>query len=225
MLRKSIKIFFLLLSLMFPCSLKAQTTMDAIMKIQAVFDQLSGLKAQLTQVQSSLNIQTQLQNLSGTAFKDVMSQAGGAFDSSSKKGGEEQALVLLPSGMDASADDPEATQKWVEDNMTQVAEGATPEEIKAALDKFKEMQFVALTNAYGKAVATRKLVDDAMSKVEELRQDAESKESETDLQNEINKIVLMKLEQVNNKQLIASTLAQVEAALNLQTTTTATEEE
>lgn len=54
-----------------------------------------------------------------------------------------------------------------------------------------------------------------MATIEKLRQDAESKEAETDLQNEINRIALLKLEQANYQQLLTSTQSHIKGTYSL----------
>ena len=52
--------------------------------------------------------------------------------------------------------------------------------------------------------------------IEKLKQDAQGKSAETDLQNEINRLALLKLEQSNYQQLLSVTRTQIDAALSLE---------
>ena len=214
MLRKYALIISVLAVLGAPSIAKAQTTMDVAMKIQAILDQLSEIRSGLKQVQSSMNIETMLQNLGGAGDWKAMlkNAAGGIFDKNAEKGGTKQALLLLPDGLADKADDPEASMDWIEENFLQQKENASPEEVAALTKKKNEFQYTALASGYGKAVALRKQLDKDIATIEQLRQDAESKEAETDLQNEINKIALLKLEQVNYRQLLTSTQSHMAGA-------------
>ena len=64
MLRKYALIISVLAVLGTPSAAKAQT-MDIAMKIQAILDQFSEIRSGLKQIQSSMNIETMLQNLGG----------------------------------------------------------------------------------------------------------------------------------------------------------------
>lgn len=217
MLRKYALIASVLAALGTPSAAKAQTTMDVAMKIQAILDQLSEIRSGLKQVQSSMNIETMLQNLGGNGDWKAMlkNAAGGIFDKNAEKGGTKQALLLLPEGLAEKADDPEAAIDWMEKNLFLQKENASLEEIDEMTKKRVEFQYTALAAGYGKAIATRKQLDKDIATIEKLRQDAESKEAETDLQNEINKVALLKLEQANYQQLLTSTRSHIEGTYNL----------
>ena len=148
MLRKYALIISVLAVLGAPSIAKAQTTMDVAMKIQAILDQLSEIRSGLKQVQSSMNIETMLQNLGGAGDWKAMlkNAAGGIFDKNAEKGGTKQALLLLPDGLADKADDPEASMDWIEENFLQQKENASPEEV-AALTKKKNMLPRLLKNA------------------------------------------------------------------------------
>lgn len=195
-----------------PLPARAQTTMDVAMKIQAVLDQLSEIRSGLKQIQSSMNIETMLQNLGGSGdWKEALKNAaGGIFDKGADTASAKQALLVLPEGLDDKVDNPEAAAEWMKSNMF-------PKE-KVSLDEQAELnrqnmlfQYTSLSTAYGKSVSVRKQLDKDMNSVEQLRQDAEEKESETDLQNEINKLSLLKLEQTNLAQLLKTTRMQMES--------------
>ena len=64
MLRKYTLIASVLVVLGMPSIARAQT-MDIAMKIQAILDQFSEIRSGLKQIQSSMNIETMLQNLGG----------------------------------------------------------------------------------------------------------------------------------------------------------------
>ena len=217
MLRKYALIASVLAMLGTPCAVKAQTTMDVAMKIQAVLDQFSEIRSGLKQIQSSMNIETMLQNLGGNGdWKAALKNAaGGIFDKNAEKGGTKQALLLLPEGLDSKADDPDAAIDWMEQNLYVQKENPSTSEIDEITKKRIEFQYTALASGYGKAIATRKQLDKDIATIEKLRQDAESKEAETDLQNEINKIALLKLEQANYQQLMTSTKSHIDGTSNL----------
>ena len=217
MLRKYALIASVLTVLGMPSSVHAQTTMDVAMKIQAILDQFSEIRSGLKQIQSSMNIETMLQNLGGNGdWKAALKNAaGGIFDRNAEKGGTKQSLLLLPEGLEDKADDPDAAIDWMQANLFIQKENASPTEIDAVTQKRMEFRYTALASGYGKAVATRNQLDKDMASIEKLRQDAESKEAETDLQNEINKLALLKLEQTNYQQLLTSTQSHIEGISNI----------
>ena len=217
MLRKYALIASVLAALGTPSAAKAQTTMDVAMKIQAILDQLSEIRSGLKQVQSSMNIETMLQNLGGNGDWKAMlkNAAGGIFDKNAEKGGTKQALLLLPEGLAEKADDVDAAADWMKENLFLQKENVSMSERDELNKQRIEFKYTALASGYGKAVATRKQLDKDLASIEKLRQDAESKESETDLQNEINKIALLKLEQANYQQLLMATRSHVEGASDL----------
>ncbi len=217
MLRKYTLIVSVLAVLGMPSYAHAQTTMDVAMKIQAILDQFSEIRSGLKQIQSSMNIETMLQNLGGNGdWKAALKNAaGGIFDRNAEKGGAKQALLLLPEGLQDKADDPEAAIDWMKKNLFLQKENASTTEVDAITKKRMEFRYTALASGYGKAVATRKQLDKDLASIEQLRQDAESKEAETDLQNEINKLALLKLEQTNYQQLLTSTQAHIEGISNI----------
>ena len=217
MLRKYALIASVLTVLGMPSSVHAQTTMDVAMKIQAILDQFSEIRSGLKQIQSSMNIETMLQNLGGNGdWKAALKNAaGGIFDRNAEKGGTKQSLLLLPEGLEDKADDPDAAIDWMQANLFIQKENASPTEIDAVTQKRMEFRYTALASGYGKAVATRKQLDKDMASIEKLRQDAESKEAETDLQNEINKLALLTLEQTDYQQLLTSTQSHIEGISNI----------
>lgn len=195
-----------------PVPARAQTTMDVAMKIQAVLDQLSEIRSGLKQIQSSMNIESMLQNLGGSGdWKDALKNAaGGIFDKDAETASAKQALLVLPEGLDEKVNNPEAAADWMKNNMFPKADVALDDQ--AELNRQNMLfQYTSLSTAYGKSVSVRKQLDKDMSSVEQLRQDAEEKESETDLQNEINKLALLKLEQTNLAQLLKTTRMQMES--------------
>ena len=221
MIRKYALIASVLVAFGMPIKAQAQT-MDIVMKIQSILDQFSEIRSGLKQIQSSMNIETMLQNLAGGGDWKAMLKnavgglAGNIFNSeSSDNGGAKQALLVLPDGLADKADDPEAAASWMEKNMSMQKENPTMEDIDELKQKQKEFRFSALMSGYGKAVSTRKQLDAAFESIEQLKQDAEGKDSETDLQNEINKLALLKLEQTNFEQLLLASEAQISGAVSL----------
>ena len=226
MLRKYTLIASVLVVLGMPSIARAQT-MEIAMKIQAILDQFSEIRSGLKQIQSSMNIETMLQNLGGNGdWKALLKNAaGGIFDSEAEKGGTKQSLLLLPEGLDDKAEDPDAAKDWMVENFIKQKATMSIEEKDALVKKKAEFQYSALASGYGKAIALRKQLDKDLATIEQLRQDAESKEAETDLQNEINKLALLKLEQVNYKQLLTTAQSHITGASQLIGRTEIEEEE
>lgn len=226
MLRKYVLIASVLAVFGMPLKAQAQT-MDIAMKIQAILDQFSEIRSGLKQIQSSMNIETMLQNLAGGGDWKAMLKnavgglAGGIFNSkSSDNGGSKQAVLVVPEGLENKADDPQAAADWIEKNMLEQVENPTMEDLDNLEKKKKDFKYTALITGYGKAVSVRKQLDKAAESIEQLKQDAEGKDAETDLQNEINKLVLLKLEQTNFQQLISASESQAFGASNLLTAKT-----
>lgn len=121
----------------------------------------------------------------------------------------------MPEGLAEKADDVDAAADWMKENLFLQKENVSMSERDELNKQRIEFKYTALASGYGKAVATRKQLDKDLASIEKLRQDAESKESETDLQNEINKIALLKLEQANYQQLLMATRSHVEGASDL----------
>ncbi|MBR1777654.1 MAG: hypothetical protein IJ752_03605 [Alphaproteobacteria bacterium] len=212
MLRKYTLIASVLIVFGTPFNAHAQTTMDITMKIQAILDQFSEIRSQLKQIQSSMNIETMLQNLGGSGDWKAMlkNAAGGIFDRNSDKGGTKQTLLVLPDGLADKADDPEAAINWMKKNLYLQTDTASYTEQDELNQKREEFKYTSLVSGYGKAVATRKQLDKDIETIEKLKQDAEGKDAETDLQNEINKVALLKLEQTNYQQLLLSSQSQIQ---------------
>lgn len=210
MLRKYTLIASVLVVFGMPFGAQAQT-LDIAMKIQAILDQFSEIRSGLKQIQSSMNIETMLQNLGGNGdWKALLKNAaGGIFDKNAEKGGAKQTLLVLPDGLAEKADDPEAAINWIKENMFMDKENPTMEETDELNKKRMEFKYTSLLSGYGKVIALRKQLDKDLETIEKLKQDAESKDAETDLQNEINKLALLKLEQANYKQLLTATQAQI----------------
>ena len=217
MLRKYTLVASVLVVFGLPFNAKAQTTMDVSMKIQAVLDQFSEIRSGLKQIQSSMNIETMLQNLGGSGDWKAMlkNAAGGIFDSNAEKGGAKQALLVLPDGLAEKADDPKKAIDWMKNNMFIRPSEIGTEVARKKKETMDQLRYTAYMSAYGKAVATRKQLDKDMETIEKLKQDAQSKDAETDLQNEINKVALLKLEQANYQQLLASSRSQMTGASEL----------
>ncbi len=211
MLRKYTLIASVLVIFGMPVNARAQTTLDISMKIQAILDQFSEIRSGLKQIQSSMNIETMLQNLGGGGdWKEMLKNAaGGIFDRNAEKGGTKQAFLVVPEELADKTDDPDAVKKWLEKNMYAAAD-ATVAEVDEIVRKRSEFQYSALLSGYGKVVSLRKQLDKDIETIDQLKQDAESKDSETDLQNEINKLALLKLEQTNYQQLLEATQSHID---------------
>ena len=207
MLRKYMLIASVLVFFGMPVNAQAQT-LDIAMKIQ---DQFSEIRSGLKQIQSSMNIETMLQNLGGGGdWKEMLKNAaGGIFDRNSDKGGTKQAFLVVPEGLEDKTDNPDAAKKWLEKNMY-VKEDASVAEVDEMAKKRAEFQYSALLSGYGKVVSLRKQLDKDIATIDQLKQDAESKDAETDLQNEINKLALLKLEQTNYQQLLEATMSHID---------------
>ena len=78
------------------------------------------------------------------------------------------------------------------------------------------MTFVALAQAYGKAVATRKKLDKSLSEIPALEEDGQKAEetSETALLGEINRVKLLTLEQAGYTQLLRSAGTQAKKTID-----------
>ena len=152
-----------------------------------------------------------LQNLGGGGdWKEMLKNAaGGIFDRNAEKGGTKQAFLVVPEELADKTDDPDAVKKWLEKNMYAAAD-ATVAEVDEIVRKRSEFQYTALLSGYGKVVSLRKQLDKDIETIDQLKQDAESKDSETDLQNEINKLALLKLEQTNYQQLLEATQSHID---------------
>lgn len=179
----------------------AQTTMDAAMKIQALLDQFSGIRAELKQAQSSINVETMLGNLQGN-YKDVLKNAAGTImDPNKKATAEEVSALVVPGGIKSKLDDTEASAKWLRENM-HPKKDATEEEKGEIRRKADQFQYITDMMSYGKAAAIRKKLDKSLKSVEKLRQEAENTTAETDLQNQNNKLLLLKKEQLEITQML-----------------------
>lgn len=213
MLRKYTLIASVLTVLGVPLNAQAQT-MDIAMKIQSILDQFSEIRSGMKQIQSGKNIESMLQNLKGSGdWKEKLkNSAGTIFDAKAEKGGVKQSLLLLPDGLADKVERPEDATDWVKKNMYMHKENPSFEEIDALQKKRQEFKFTAMTSGFGKAIALRKQFDQNLESIEKLRQDAESKDAETDLQNEVNKLALLKLEQTNFDQLLSVSEAQIKGA-------------
>ena len=213
MLRKYTLIASVLTVLGLPLNAQAQT-MDIAMKIQSILDQFSEIRSGMKQIQSGKNIESMLQNLKGSGdWKEKLkNSAGTIFDTNAEKGGVKQSLLLLPDGLADKAEKPEDATDWVKENMYMHKENPSFEESDALQKKRRDFKFTALVTGYGKAIALRKQLDKDLESIEKLRQDAESKNAETELQNEINKVTLLKLEQENYQQLLSVSKSQIKGA-------------
>ena len=215
MLRKCILTASVFVALGLPFSAHAQT-MDITMKIQSILDQFSEIRSGLKQVASGKNIEAMMDNLKGSGdWKKQLQSSGSIFDKNAEKGGTKQSLLLLPDGLADNADDQAAAADWVKDNMYIHTETADISQTDEMNNKRKEFKYTTLLTAYGKSIVIRRQLDKDLETIEKLKEDAQSKTSETDLQNEINKVALMKLEQTNYRQLLATTRSQVDATLSL----------
>ena len=198
-----------------PLPARAQT-MDITMKIQSILDQFSEIRSELKQVQSSANIKSMMNNLKGSGdWKNKLKEGGSVFNKDPKEDAEKQSAMALPDDLADKADDHDATVNWVKDNMYSKVENPTPEQRDEMIRKQNEFKFAAWLTAYGKALVIRRKLDKDIETIEKLRQDAQNMNSETDLQNEINKLALLKMEQTNYRQLLAASRSQVIATMGL----------
>lgn len=216
MLRKSTLITAALISFAMPFQARAQT-MDIVMKIQTILQQLSEIRSDMKQMLSSANIQQMSQNMFGSGdWKEKLKNlAGSVLDKAAERGGTKQAFLPLPDGLAETADDPKGAVSWMEKNFYLQKDDPTREERDEMSRKHVEFKYTTLMSAFGKAVALRKELDKTLESIEQLKQDAESTESELDLQNEINKLAMLKLEQTQQQQLIEATKAQIKGAYQI----------
>lgn len=191
-----------------PLPVRAQT-MDIAMKIQNIIDEITQVRALLKQVQSSANIESMMKNLAGGgdwkgALKGV---AGGIFDKGGDRAGTKESLIIVPDGLDSKLDDPAASKEWMRANLKEKKDVTVAEQAEQKKN-VNTFLYTSIATAYGKSVAVRKKMDKEINTIDKLRQDAEGKESETDLQNEINRINLLKLEQSSYTQQLLATSEQ-----------------
>lgn len=189
----------------FASPVQAQTVKDAAMNIQSLLDKFSEIRSALKNAESSLNIETMTGNLKGN-FGNI---TGAIADPKKKASAQEIAVQVLPDGLAKLTEDPEKANEWLRDNMYP-KKGASIEEIQETRKKANDFQYVLAATAYGKAVASRKKLDVAMKGIEKLRQDAESATTESDLNDQINKLGLLKYEQTELTQVLKATSLQYE---------------
>ncbi|MBO4520018.1 MAG: hypothetical protein J5787_02310 [Alphaproteobacteria bacterium] len=219
MLRKCILIIITLMAFGTPFQAQAQT-MDIVMKIQAIFNQISEVRAKLKQFQSGMNIETMGQNMFGD-WKEklkngsLLCSLGEMACPGSEGGAKNKTLLLLPDGMADNIDDVEKQTEWFDKNVNIEGETASLEEKDDMLQKNLEFKFASILSGYAKAVALRKELDKNLETIEQLRQEAENTESEIDLQAKVNKLALLKQDQMENQQLLKATESQVSGALSM----------
>lgn len=218
MLRKYTLIASVLFVFGSPCQAHAQT-MDIVMKIQSILDQFSEIRSGLKQIQSSANIKSMMQNMKGSGeWKSKLKNAagsGGVFDKTAERGGTKQSLLLLPDGLSDKTENPDEATDWVKKNMYLQVENPSMKQTDEMAKKRREFKYTTLATAYGKSLVIRRQLEKDLETIEKLKQDAQSKNAETDLQNEINKLALLKLEQANYQQLLSVTHSQIDATISL----------
>ena len=189
----------------FSSPVQAQTVKDAAMNVQSLLDKLSEMRSKLKQAQSSLNIET----MTGNAIGQFGNITGAIADPKQKASAQELALQVLPDDVAKLTDEPEKASEWFRDKM-HPKKGASIEEVQETRKKADEFQYVLAATSYGKAVAARKKLDTAMKGIEKLRQDAENAKTESDLNDQINKLGLLKFDQVELTQVLKATTLQSE---------------
>lgn len=221
MLRKYILIVITLIAFGTPFQAQAQT-MDIVMKIQAIFNQISEVRAKLKQFQSGMNIETMSQNMFGD-WKEKL-KSGSLLCSLSElacpgneSGAKKKTFLVLPDDLESKLDDIDQQTEWFEKNKSLTREDATMAGTDEMDQKNIDFKFVTLLSGYAKAVSIRKELDKSMETIEQLRQEAENTESEMDLQAKVNKLALLKQDQVQYKQLLDATDTQVSGVLGLST--------
>ncbi|HAW33259.1 MAG TPA: hypothetical protein DCX19_01225, partial [Alphaproteobacteria bacterium] len=79
------------------------------------------------------------------------------------------ATLILPKELLDKTEDTDASLKWMKGEL-KPQKDATTQEVIQTRKKTDEFQYVALATSYGKAVATRKQLDNSLKAIEKLRQ-------------------------------------------------------
>lgn len=196
-----------------PGRASAQTTMDAVMKLQAMLNTLSEARGTIEKIASSENFMSMTKNLGNPAKLMETLKKGGIFNQDIKDEPIGKAAPVLPAELAAKADDPNASAEWMRNNMRA---GTQIKQVQETRVNQQAMTFVALAQAYGKAVATRKKLDKSLSEIPALEEDGQKAEetSETALLGEINRVKLLTLEQAGYTQLLRSAGTQAKKTID-----------
>jgi len=220
MLRKYALIAAALTVFLMPFKAQAQT-MDIIMKIQALLDQLSEVRAALKQAQSSLNIETMSQNLFGN-LEEMASNAGsqllgggGAGNEGENLDEKEKVFLVLPEGLTDKLDDPDAQITWFEDNLLTLKDFPTLEEKNEHLKAQKDFRYTTLMSAFSEAVVLRKKIDENVKAVKRLKFVAENSSSELDFHFVNSRLAALKHKQAQKQELLSAIQMQVKGAYQL----------
>ena len=222
MLRKYALIASALTVFLMPFKAQAQT-MDIIMKIQTLLDQLSEVRAALKQAQSSLNIETMSQNLFGN-LQEMASNAGsqllgGGAGGGGDEGGnleeKEKVLLVLPDDLAEKLDDPDAQIAWFEDNLLALKDFPTLEEKDEMLQKQKDFRYTAVMSAFSEAMVLRKKIDENVKSVKRLKFLAENSTSEMDFHFVNSRLAALKHKQAQKQELISAIEMQMQGAYKM----------
>lgn len=208
MFRKYTQIILLGALCSFPNTASAQTTMDVVMKLQAMLNTLSEARGTIEKIASSENFTSMTKNLGNPANLMKALKGAGIFNQDAKDEPIGKAAPVLPAELASKADDPNASAEWMRNNMRA---GTNIKRLQEVRGQQQGMTFVAMAQAYGKAVATRKKLDKNLSEISALEEDGQKAEetSETAMLGEINRVKLLTLEQAGYTQLLRSAGTQV----------------
>lgn len=215
MFRKYTRIIFLgALTAFFPTAkVSAQTTSDVVMQLQAMLSAISEARGTIEKIASTKNFSSMTGNLGNAGNLMSALKGTGIFKEDPTKGALGKAAPILPADLAAKADNPNASAEWMRNNMRA---GTNIETLQNVRGEQQTMSFVAMAQAYGKAVATRKKLDKNLSEISALEEDAQKAEeaSETAMLGEINKIRLLTLEQAGYTQMLNAAGTQVRTTLD-----------
>lgn len=196
-----------------PSAASAQTTMDVVMKLQAMLNTLSEARGTIEKIASSENFTSMTKNLGNPGKLMETLKSGGIFNQDVKDEPIGKSAPVLPAELAAKADDPNASADWMRNNMRA---GTQIKQVQETRVNQQAMTFVAMAQAYGKAVATRKKLDKSLSEIPALEEDGQKAEetSETAMLGEINRVKLLTLEQAGYTQLLRSAGTQAEKTID-----------
>ncbi len=213
MFRKYTRIIFLGAFCLLPTKVSAQTTTDVVMKLQAMLNTLSEARGTIEKIASTENFTSMTKNLGNPANLMETLKNTGIFKQDQKDEPIGKAAPILPGELAAKADDPNASAEWMRNNMRA---GTQIKEVQEIRGQQQAMTFVAMAQAYGKAVATRKKLDKNLSEIPALEEDGQKAEetSETAMLGEINRVKLLTLEQAGYTQLLRSAGTQAQTTVD-----------
>lgn len=212
MFRKYTRIIFLgALTAFFPTAkASAQTTSDVVMQLQAMLSAISEARGTIEKIASTKDFTSMTSGIGNAGNLMSALKGTGIFKEDPTKGVLGKSAPILPAELAAKADDPDASANWMRDNMRA---GTNIEKLQKVRAQQQTMSFVAMAQAYGKAVATRKKLDKRLSEIPALEEDAkkakEGEGAEMAMLGEVNKVRLLTLEQAGYTQMLNAAGTQV----------------